>query len=103
MAAVPTLRRCSVETESGVEPVHQMPDDETSPADKSGSRAANRAELLDKAILRMEEKLGSADVKATFGDFIKLLQLQKEMQIDQPREIKVTWIEPSETESASEE
>jgi hypothetical protein len=42
-------------------------------------------------------------VKATFGDFIKLLQLQKEMQIDQPREIKVTWIEPSEAESASEE
>jgi hypothetical protein len=80
-----------------------MPDDETSPPDESGRRAANRAELLDKAIQRMEEKLGSADVKATFGDFIKLLQLQKEMQVDQPREIKVTWIEPSETESASEE
>jgi hypothetical protein len=79
-----------------------MPDDETSSPDASGRRA-NRAELLDKAIQRMEEKLGSADVKATFGDFIKLLQLQKEMQIDQPREIKVTWIEPSEAESASEE
>jgi hypothetical protein len=79
-----------------------MPDDETSSPDTSGRRA-NRAELLDKAIQRMEEKLGSADVKATFGDFIKLLQLQKEMQIDQPREIKVTWIEPSEAESASEE
>jgi len=80
-----------------------MPDDGTSPPDATGRRAANRAELLDKAIQRMEEKLGSTDVKATFGDFIKLLQLQKEMQIDQPREIKVTWIEPSETESASEE
>jgi len=65
-----------------------MPDDETSPPDESGRRAANRAELLDKAIQRMEEKLGSTDVKATFSDFIKLLQLQKEMQVDQPREIK---------------
>ena len=66
-------------------------------------RGTNRAELLEKAIQSIEEKLGSSDVKATFSDFIRLLQLQKEMQIDQPREIKVTWIEPSETESASEE
>ncbi|MBZ5590651.1 MAG: hypothetical protein LAP39_00330 [Acidobacteriia bacterium] len=81
-----------------------MPDDEIQrPPDPSGHRTANRAQLLDKAIQRIEEKLGSADVKATFGDFIKLLQLQKEMQLDQPREIKVTWIDPSETESASEE
>jgi len=80
-----------------------MRDDETQPPDASARRSANRAELLDKAIQRIEEKLGSADVKATFGDFIKLLQLQKEMQVDQPREIKVTWIDPSETESASEE
>ena len=81
-----------------------MPDDEIQrPRDTSGRKKADRAELLDKAIQRIEEKLGSADVKATFGDFIKLLQLQKEMQIDQPREIKVTWIDPSETESASEE
>lgn len=81
-----------------------MRDDETQrPPDASDRQSANRAELLDKAIQRIEEKLGSADVKATFGDLIKLLQLQKEMQVEQPREIKVTWIDPSETESASEE
>jgi hypothetical protein len=81
-----------------------MRDEETQgPPDASDRRSANRAELLDKAIQRIEEKLGSADVKATFGDLIKLLQLQKEMQVEQPREIKVTWIDPSETESASEE
>jgi len=81
-----------------------MRDEETQGRpDASDRRSANRAELLDKAIQRIEEKLGSADVKATFGDLIKLLQLQKEMQVEQPREIKVTWIDPSETESASEE
>ena len=62
-----------------------------------------RAKLVDKAIESIEEKLSSTDVKASFADFIRLLQLQKELQVDQPREIKVTWIEPSETESASEE
>ncbi len=67
------------------------------------SRGANRADLVDKAIQRIEEKLGSSDVKATFADFIRLLQLQKELQTDQPKEIKVTWIDPNEMESVSEE
>ncbi len=55
---------------------------------------ASRADLVDKAIHR---------IKATFADFIRLLQLQKELQIDRPQEIKVTWIDSSETESVSEE
>ena len=63
----------------------------------------DRARLVEKAIQSIEGKLGSQNVKATFSDFIRLLQLQKELQIDQPREIKVSWIESSETESTSEE
>jgi DUF2075 family protein len=61
----------------------------------------NRAGLVEKALHSIEEKLGSSEVKATFGDFIRLLQLQKELQIDRPQEIKVTWIDSSETESVS--
>ena len=64
---------------------------------------ASRADLVDKAIHSIEAKLGSSEVKATFADFIRLLQLQKELQIDRPQEIKVTWIDSSETESVSEE
>lgn len=49
----------------------------------------------------MAEKLKSDDVKATLGDYIKLVQLQKELGEDeQPREIRVTWIEPSGMEEA---
>jgi len=70
---------------------------------KAPERHNDRADLVEKAIQNIEEKLGASDVKATFGDFIRLLQLQKELQVEQPREIEVTWIEPSETESASEE
>ena len=66
-------------------------------------RGSKRAELVDRAIESIEQKLGSSDVKATFADFIRLLQLQKELQTDEPREIKVTWVDPNETESASEE
>ena len=66
-------------------------------------RGSKRAALVERAIESIEQKLGSSDVKATFADFIRLLQLQKELQGDEPREIKVTWINPNEQESASEE
>lgn len=82
--------------------ISREPDSKTRRATREQSDAS-RAELLEKAIHSIEEKLGSSEVKATFGDFIRLLQLQKELQIDRPQEIKVTWIESSETESVSEE
>ena len=84
--------------------VSQEPDpDEKKPRrKKSGKgRTAQRAKLVEKAIEKIEAKLGADDVKATFADFIRLLQLQKELQADQPQEIKVTWVEPADTEPAS--
>lgn len=66
-------------------------------------RRRDRAGMVEKAIESIEDRLESSDVKATFGDFIRLLQLQKELQAEQPREIEVTWIEPNDPESASEE
>ena len=72
-------------------------------APKPRQRGSKRAHLVEKAIESIEQKLGSSDVKATFADFIRLLQLQKELQADEPREIKVTWINPNEQGSASEE
>ena len=71
--------------------------------DERRHRSSKRADLVAKAIESMEHKLAASDVKATFGDFIRLLQLQKELQVEQTREIKVTWIDPSEKESVSEE
>jgi hypothetical protein len=82
----------------------QNPEDKRStPEDADGRKSSNRAQLLENAIQSVEKKLQDGAVKATFADFIRLLQLQKELQPAQPREIKVTWIDPSETESASEE
>ena len=42
-------------------------------------------------------------MKATLGDYIRLVQLQKELDDEEPKEIKVTWVEPEKTESDSEE
>jgi hypothetical protein len=42
---------------------------------------------------KLEQKLGT-NMKASLGDYIRLLQLQKELEKDEVREIKVRWVEP---------
>jgi len=65
--------------------------------------SGGRAGVLKRLLKIVEKKLTEKEVKATLGDYIKLVQLQKEMDDEQPREIKVTWVEPAETKSGSEE
>ncbi len=68
----------------------------------SRGRRGDKAALVSKVIQNIEEKLEKNELKATLGDFIRLVQLEKELEEEKPREIKVTWIEPAEKESASE-
>ncbi len=65
-------------------------------------RAKRKKALVDKVIHSIEERLNKNELKATLGDFIRLVQLEKELEEEQPREIKVTWIEPAPEENASE-
>jgi hypothetical protein len=58
----------------------------------TGAKA--RAAAVKKILLAVEKKMAAEDLKATLGDYIKLIQLQKEMTVETPSEIKVTWIEP---------
>jgi hypothetical protein len=51
----------------------------------------------------MEAKLSGDDAKATLGDYIRLVQFEKELEEGEPREIKVTWVEPAATKSENEE
>ena len=49
-----------------------------------------------KLICELVEKVGSKlkdDSKASVSDYIRLLQIQKEMEEGQPKEIQVTWVE----------
>ncbi|MEX2263571.1 MAG: hypothetical protein WD696_16560 [Bryobacteraceae bacterium] len=69
------------------------------PEKKPGRKS--KAELIEQAILRIEEKLASDEMKASIGDFIRLLQVQKELEADQPREIKITWVDPVDKKSSS--
>lgn len=52
--------------------------------------------LLSKALRGFEQKFIHDDgFKPTFAEYLKLLQLERELETDLPREITVTWIEPA--------
>ena len=63
-------------------------------------RRQRNAELVQKAIDSFAEKLEGDDVKASIGDFIRLMQLQQEMDEEQPDEIRVIWVEANEFDGA---
>jgi hypothetical protein len=65
--------------------------------------SGGRAGVLKRLLKNAEKKLSGKEMKTTLGDYIKLVQLQKELDEEQPREIKVTWVEAEETKSGSEE
>ena len=65
----------------------------------AGSRA--KARVVKRLLRRLEQKLSDEEVKATLGDYIRLVQFERELEEDEPREIKVTWVEPEATGSDS--
>jgi hypothetical protein len=54
------------------------------------------AELVTSAASKLETRLMDRDFKPTLGDYLKLLQLEKEVVDEQVSEIKVTWVLPKE-------
>ena len=58
-----------------------------------------KAEVVEQILEKVEQKLGQGDVKATLGDYIRLVQLQKELEDEEPGEITVTWVDPDKTET----
>jgi hypothetical protein len=63
------------------------------------SKGSGQAEVVKKLLADVEEKLKAEGLKVTLGDYIKLVQLQKELELDEPREIRVRWMDESESSS----
>ena len=53
------------------------------------------SDLLDQAIVGIEDRFKANDFKPTMGDYLKLLQMEIDLEQEEIREIKVTWVEPS--------
>ncbi len=58
------------------------------------TETTGRAQVVRGMLTRIEEQMGTATMKATMGDYIRLVQLHKELDDESPKEIKVTWVEP---------
>ena len=57
-----------------------------------------QAAVVEKLLKSVEKKRAGKEVKATLGDYIKLVQLQTELEDEEPRDIQVTWVEPKSEE-----
>lgn len=65
--------------------------------------AGRQAKAVKSMLTKIETKMKGDQMKATLGDYIRLVQLHKELDDESPKEIKVTWVEPAEMGSAKEE
>ena len=52
--------------------------------------------MVEELIEKVERNLAKNDVKATVADYIRLVQLKKELEEDEPRDIEVKWVETEE-------
>ena len=60
-------------------------------------RRGSRKQRISKLLIEIEERLDFKTNKVTLADFIRLTQLERELEEEeQPREIIVTWKEPAE-------
>ena len=51
-------------------------------------------EVLTSVVQKIEGKLKETEFKPSLADFLRLVQLEKEIGEEEPKEIKVTWVEP---------
>ena len=58
------------------------------------SKKLRIGEALRAVVAKMEDSLTNSEFKASLTDYLKLLQLEKELGTEVPQEIKVTWVEP---------
>ncbi len=66
-------------------------------AKRKGARKPRVSKLVAKALQSFERKLSDDDLKLTTAEYLKLLQMEQELTQESPKEITVTWVEPSKT------
>ena len=62
---------------------------------------SDKVNLIRNAIRALECKLRSPELKVTAADLARLLQMEKELTPELPREVRVQWVDSSETTSST--
>ena len=72
--------------------VTELPVRKTRRKVKSREATKSRRELIAHLLLKIEQQLDPVKTKVTLADFIRLIQLQRELEREeQPAEVIVTW------------
>ncbi len=78
-------------------PARVAPEKKPLKAQPAARRRGSRKQRISKLLIDIEERLDLKTNKVTLADFIRLTQLERELEEEeQPREIIVTWKEPAE-------
>jgi hypothetical protein len=85
----------------GIQMAARAPDRKKTLRDKPQSGlVGSRRQRITKLLIGIEKKLDIENSKVTLADFIRLTQLERELEEEeQPREIIVTWKDPAEKRS----
>jgi hypothetical protein len=78
--------------------VIRAPSGTRAPQEKPRGRLkGSRRQRISKLLIDIEKRLDLENSKVTLADFIRLTQLERELEgEEQPREIIVTWQDPAE-------
>jgi hypothetical protein len=66
-------------------------------AKKAPKKKPSQAQVVKDLLRNAAVKLKKKESKPSLGEYIRLLQLQKELEAEEPREIRVSWVETEPT------
>jgi hypothetical protein len=64
---------------------------------KAPPKKLSQAQVVKDLLRNAAVKLKKKDSRPSLGEYIRLLQLQKELEAEEPREIRVRWVESEPT------
>lgn len=87
---------------AGAEPIETTSPGVTAPGVKRPRKPAQKKTVVQKIREKVEKKLSKGVEKASLADYIRLVQLEREMADAEPKETKATWVDPKEREKEKE-
>ena len=61
----------------------------------------DRAAVIRALIESIEGRMTGKELKATVGDYVRLVQLERELKAEEQKEVRLRWIEEQGTSSES--
>jgi hypothetical protein len=71
-----------------------MAENKNSKKNTLGQSRSKRSQAVRQLLDKVEKTFEERQAKATLGDYIRLIQLQRELEAEEPKNITVTWVDP---------